>query len=317
LNALAGPLVEAGAWIGDLIRRQRVATQIKTLQKTEAMLKAAGLTANHVPAKILVPLLEAASLEEDPEMQDVWAALLANAATDGERTVFPSFTRILGELVKIEAQMLDKLESKRIEADVRAFAKEVGFKVGSSDSFRAFNVHLDNLVRLQLCRVEYPSEDVGEIVRELSGMEFEYDFSPSISIQPTVVVTALGRAFVVACSPPKGEPRETRSSRAHAQPRSEPTPAYLADAPYLTAYQKKVVISVTLQDGSVIKSPPQWEDEANEFMSLVDGADFVYGADEDDDRATESLYGDFSEVPWLPDDFDPSQIDDVNLTDPE
>lgn len=93
-----GPLVESGEWVADIVRRQRMKTQIKTMRLADGMLEAAGLAARVVPAKTLIPLLELASLEEDSdvEMQGRWAALLANAAAgDNTPPVMPSFAHIL------------------------------------------------------------------------------------------------------------------------------------------------------------------------------------------------------------------------------
>src|SRR5581483_8884885 len=83
-QTVCGPLVEAGEWGRDIIRRQRVTTQIKTIIRANEMLRDAGLPPHAVSLKVLVPLLDGASLEsdDDPTMAERWAALLANAASD-------------------------------------------------------------------------------------------------------------------------------------------------------------------------------------------------------------------------------------------
>jgi hypothetical protein len=60
--------------------------------------------ANRVPLKVFMPLIENASLEEDDQLQDRWAALLANAATgDG---VLASYVETLKQLTKYEVDLL-------------------------------------------------------------------------------------------------------------------------------------------------------------------------------------------------------------------
>ena len=60
-----------------------------------------------------MPLIEAASLEEDDDLQDIWARLLANAA-DAESGVDVQrrFVTILQDFNRLEAQVLSMLASE-------------------------------------------------------------------------------------------------------------------------------------------------------------------------------------------------------------
>ena len=66
-----------------------------------------------LPYKVGVPLIEAASLEEDDDLQDIWARLLANAA-DAESGVDVQrrFVTILQDFNRLEAQVLSMLASE-------------------------------------------------------------------------------------------------------------------------------------------------------------------------------------------------------------
>jgi hypothetical protein len=70
-----------------------------------------GLVVHEVPGRILWPLLEKGSVEEDDELRRKWAQLLANACTDSSSTpqVLPAFVHILGELSPLEVRILDWL----------------------------------------------------------------------------------------------------------------------------------------------------------------------------------------------------------------
>jgi len=64
LATICGPLVELSSWGADVVRLQRFKMQVKILQRSKEMLDAAGLSAQAVPARILVPLLELGGLQD-------------------------------------------------------------------------------------------------------------------------------------------------------------------------------------------------------------------------------------------------------------
>jgi hypothetical protein len=69
-----------------------------------------GVTPGEVPLNVLHPLLDAASVQEDPTLQDTWANLLANAADPRQiNRVSASFPGILKELSGREVKFLDAL----------------------------------------------------------------------------------------------------------------------------------------------------------------------------------------------------------------
>lgn len=60
------------------------------------------------PLKLSMPLLENASLEDDDELQEKWANLLANTLTQ-KKDIRPAYIEILKELSSIEVKILDKI----------------------------------------------------------------------------------------------------------------------------------------------------------------------------------------------------------------
>src|SRR6266568_709406 len=77
------------------------------------MAKDAGFTPQAVPPKILFPLLEGASFEEDEDLHTMWAALLANAASPGNaEKVRPGFLAILKQMAPDEAALLNRIANK-------------------------------------------------------------------------------------------------------------------------------------------------------------------------------------------------------------
>ena len=61
----------------------------------------------------------------------------------------------------------------------------------------SFEFHVDNLERLKLCVVDHPSDDVQRLAEQFGGRI-------TVSTTAEVTITALGKAFVQACTPPTG-----------------------------------------------------------------------------------------------------------------
>ena len=76
--------------------------------KAAGLLDAVGREPQPVEPKLLLPLVQAASLETDPTLAEKWAALLANAADPVQRVaVQVGFAEILRQLTPIDAQVLE------------------------------------------------------------------------------------------------------------------------------------------------------------------------------------------------------------------
>jgi hypothetical protein len=118
LAKVIGPSAEAIGELFALRLKERLhGNLINVALRASKKLQNAGVDPRQVPLKIIHPLLEAASLEEDDDIRERWANLLANAADSGNksRTVQPSFVAILKELTPREVKFLDALyEAARI-----------------------------------------------------------------------------------------------------------------------------------------------------------------------------------------------------------
>src|ERR671929_238019 len=62
------------------IRSWRAGNAAGVVQKADDLAAAAGYRLGPVPGRVLMPILEYASLEDDDTLQGKWSALLANAA---------------------------------------------------------------------------------------------------------------------------------------------------------------------------------------------------------------------------------------------
>jgi hypothetical protein len=88
-----------------LKRLSRLAEKTRTFAGADVQLAPVAL-------RTLVPLLDAGSIEEDDDMQDRWAALLARAGMRPD-AIPPSFVEILRALSPEEAQVLEDIADGR------------------------------------------------------------------------------------------------------------------------------------------------------------------------------------------------------------
>ncbi len=113
---LGSAVTETGELFSDKIKFLRFKNQVKTLAKAKKLLYEAGLNPKSINLKVLVPLMEYSSLEEDEEIQDTWANIIANIATDDTDQIFDlKCIRILSELTRDEILFLDSVFGKYVE----------------------------------------------------------------------------------------------------------------------------------------------------------------------------------------------------------
>jgi len=103
--------------IRDEVRLYRFGSQLKLLKKAERMVQDAGFTPKAVPIKLLFPLLESASLEENEDLHTMWAALLANAASSDAEVVQPGFIAILRVAGRSKTPAMDLPNERRRDTD--------------------------------------------------------------------------------------------------------------------------------------------------------------------------------------------------------
>jgi Abortive infection alpha len=109
------PFSEARGLKADQIRLRREEVAIEIAKRAKERLAIGKTTPQPVRAKILIPLIEAASNEEieDDYMVDKWANLLASASRDNK--VEPRFVGILRELTGRQAALLEKVANNNNE----------------------------------------------------------------------------------------------------------------------------------------------------------------------------------------------------------
>ena len=111
---IGGPLEQGIGIFEDRLKFLRWERQIRLIRRVQEILDESGLKAptQNVSMKILIPILQGATLEENDSLQDIWANLLVNAANAsfGEE-VRSSYISILEQLSPLDAQILNTLYS--------------------------------------------------------------------------------------------------------------------------------------------------------------------------------------------------------------
>lgn len=162
-------------------------------------LKSVGREPQPVAPKVLLPLVQAAALEEDETLAAKWAALLANAADPAQSVpVLPGFVEVLRQLLPADALVLEKIY-QRIRLDDRdalfwesapIHTNKLGAEIGLSPT--QFAVSIDTLLRLRLCAPP-----------TARGGKYDGGLNPPAAATFQVCPTVFGREFLAACTPPQ------------------------------------------------------------------------------------------------------------------
>jgi abortive infection alpha-like protein len=213
LEKLAGPTAEEiGLTFKDHVRVFRLKRQLRLFQRTKEMLQEAGIEPKHVSLKILGPIVESASLEENDSLQDKWAALLATAASaDEDEQVHPSFVEVLKQLSALDSQFLDCIFSKRHQKGPRGQGKVYDQEVIEAMFPELIEVKDRDVHRLHVSAIRKQFE--------VSGLHVNLERLGLVKIERIKEVfwyeiTRFGKVFVGACeSPKKAQTSKAQSAR--------------------------------------------------------------------------------------------------------
>ncbi|MHB1654707.1 MAG: Abi-alpha family protein [Desulfitobacteriaceae bacterium] len=190
---------------------------LKISDKVATILKERGiLDFKVVPPKLALPIIQAASLEDDENLQDLWANLIANAMDPSfNDEIRYGFIDMIKNITGIEAKILNefynailnKLNDNRALFDLpphyyntisldtlsnHIFTKETIFTLFPDMSFDVYAVSANNLMRLQLISPAFL--ELGRI-EELATMESATAYKGIDEI----TLTPLGVKFIEAC----------------------------------------------------------------------------------------------------------------------
>ena len=188
VKRMLGPAADelAEMW-RDQVRLYRYQRQLKCVQKAERMAEDAGFTPQAVPPKILFPLLEGASFEDDENLHDMWAALLANAASpENAEKIRPNFIAVLKQMAPDEAAILNWFYDNPLPDDQTLHSGAV-----IAEAYSALTKQLDVLPTVLGSCLD--TLGANQLIEKHEGRGWR--------------ITLRGSAFVHICRPPK--PKES------------------------------------------------------------------------------------------------------------
>ena len=106
------PLEQISGIVTDKLKYVRWERSVRLVDRANDFMTQRGSQLIHrpVPLNVAIPLLEAASLEEDDDLQDLWARLLVNAADASSGIeVRRGLVSILQDFSKMEARLLQAI----------------------------------------------------------------------------------------------------------------------------------------------------------------------------------------------------------------
>jgi hypothetical protein len=239
VSKLIGPASnQVGGILEDWTRYYRYKNLLAIADKVEAIharRKLRGKTIP-IPARVAIPMLESASLENDEVLQEIWAQLIANSTDPNfKEALHPGYAEIIKQMSPDEAIILISFlkmkaypilflnhVSKKYEDTTDVFGGWLTFKEDKSSyegiyelylkhcqdlflkqSDRA-RVYIDNLQRLRI--VELGHNFSGQETNDLRGFMWRTLVSDpnqkSVSVPARdeyLRMTAFGEAFVTAC----------------------------------------------------------------------------------------------------------------------
>ncbi|GAB6181777.1 hypothetical protein JCM14036_30960 [Desulfotomaculum defluvii] len=205
-SLIKDPLNELSHLVHDNVRYLRVKNQVRILCKAKKFFDKNGLSPKKIPVKVIVPLLENGSLEEDIFIQDKWTSLLINAADPNNMgNILISYIEILKQISPEEARILDFLYENNLENKFyinymkEAYEKKYGIVV------EQFYLYIENFFRLNIIKSCLSEEIYNELDKERMfsytwGRQAEPYYNHNWNINTdTIKFTPLGIDFIRNC----------------------------------------------------------------------------------------------------------------------
>lgn len=210
LQRALGPAADVvGREFATAVRDWFARNRARAINRAGEIVAAHDTPAHAVPASLVVRLLEGASREDDPHMQELWASLLANAAVaDHPERVPAQYADILFRLTPLAAKTLEHLARSTEPNEASALFYRTGHTVLSAlahdvlgedaldesgekwlTNERKIDVAVDILVSQGLATRDW---------RQIERRGLSHAFDSTVEYR----VSRLGQAFFRAVQPP-------------------------------------------------------------------------------------------------------------------
>ena len=185
-------------------QRQRVERRYALLERGTTLVMEVGESPKPVPGRLLFPILEHGSSEEDETLFERWAALLANASIRQDH-VLPAFAGILSDLSPAEARLLERIFAVDIES---AWLEETTRRAAEGDANQRLSTLRDESLIESLARyLRIDETRVRLLCDNLERLKLIHDFaSERDGFKRCVSLTFFGFSFMEACTTHRPKP---------------------------------------------------------------------------------------------------------------
>jgi len=191
LGKLIFPAVEeVGLLMADNIKVWRFKNQIRLLNNVEKYVTEKNISTKKVPLKVLLPLLENASLEEGENIIKLWESLLLNYIDSSKSFTSAVFPKILAEINSVEATFL-KNHTTIFDAVYKEKRICEYIEIQTS-KYKISKAEISNLMRLGILEEIKTYYQLNNKLGQPDGFVEEGEFYLSI--------TDLGEEFIIACN---------------------------------------------------------------------------------------------------------------------
>ena len=212
------PLNNVIGILSDRLRFMRAERQLRLVDRWREIMDKRKISAQlrTVSPKLALPIIEAASIEENDELQDLWINLLTSAVDPNFNSIVRSaFIDIIKQLEVIDVHILSAIYEETVSKNLKYLNKYPSearsrsfIKYGIRDwdvtqklkvTSEIYEESVDNLMRVR-CVAPYveelsvDSEVDGKKYGETVSLVHEFEY---------VRITALGLSFIQACTHPK------------------------------------------------------------------------------------------------------------------
>lgn len=188
LQKLIGHSVdEMGLLFADNVKLWRLKNQIRNLEKVKKIVEEENLNLKQINLKVLVPYLDAVSLEDDETLQDIWANLFTNYIDFSKNLTLSVYPDILKQLSTREVGILKFMQTN---------GKLIIEGYSANKEIQCSSEELSNLLRLSLIQETLEISQYGGDIDESTG-QWKWDFEEVAS--GVYYITDFGFEFLKAC----------------------------------------------------------------------------------------------------------------------
>ena len=203
---ITGPLEQLSGIAEDHFKFMRWERQVRLMERADLVFQARGMSVatRAVPLNIAVPILQAGSLEENNELQDIWANMLVNAGDSSVDVQFRhAFISMAEDLTYLDKQVLECIYStslvgnKDVAISVHGLPKQLLVLRSPVDKQREASpinlqveVSLGNLARLGMIEFGQYMGDDFDSCRCIHRTSLGAEFMKAIQERPRSDMTA-------------------------------------------------------------------------------------------------------------------------------